>query len=111
MQSVPGSDRTDVTKAEIIDRIAAGTGLTKIETEAVVNGFIATVIQGLMSGEDVEIRGFGSFRIQHRAARSARNPRTNEVIEIEERYVPVFKPSRELRDEVDRAARERAANP
>ena len=98
-----------VTKADIIERIASGTGLTKIETEAVVNGFIATVIKALTQGEGVELRGFGSFRAQHRAARTARNPRTKEVVDIEARYVPVFKPSKDFRDAVDEA-RKRDAN-
>lgn len=99
--------RVHVTKADIIERIAAGTGLTRIETEAVVNGFVATVIHGLTRGDSIEIRGFGSFKVQHRSARNARNPRTNEEIELGERYVPAFKPSRELREEVDRAAKNR----
>jgi nucleoid DNA-binding protein len=96
-----------VTKSDIIDLIAAGTGLTKIETEAVVNGFIATLIHGLKEGRSIEIRGFGSFRVQHRSGRRARNPRTSEEVEVEQRYVPVFKPSREFRDAVDEAAKSR----
>ena len=96
-----------MTKADIIERIASGTGLTKIETEAVVNGFIATVIKALTQGEGVELRGFGSFRAQPRAARTARNPRTKEIVEIEARYVPVFKASKDFRDAVDEAMKER----
>ena len=96
-----------VTKADIIERIASGTGLTKIETEAVVNGFIATVIKALTQGEGVELRGFGSFRAQHRAARTARNPRTKEIVEIEARYVPVFKASKDFRDAVDEAMKQK----
>lgn len=92
-----------VTKADIIDHIANKTGLTKIETEVVVNGFITTVIQALTQGDHVELRGFGSFKAQHRAARKARNPRTKEVVEIDARYVPVFKASRDFRDAVDEA--------
>lgn len=95
-----------MTKADIIERIASGTGLTKIETEAVVNGFIATVIKALTQGEGVELRGFGSFRTQHRAARTARNPRTKEIVEIDARYVPVFKASKDFRDAVDEAMQE-----
>ncbi|MFQ5571317.1 MAG: HU family DNA-binding protein [Rhodothermales bacterium] len=94
-----------MTKADIIDRIAHGTGLTKIETEAVVNGFIATVVQALTEGDSVELRGFGSFRAQLRAARIARNPQTKEEVRIEARYVPVFKPSRDFRDTVDDAVK------
>ena len=86
-----------------MEEIASGTGLTKIETEAVVNGFIATIIDALLRGEKVELRGFGSFRPQRRAARVARNPRTKEIVEIDARYVPSFKASRDFRDAVDEA--------
>ena len=96
-----------MTKADIVERIASGTGLTKIETEAVVNGFIATVIKALTQGESIELRGFGSFRTRHRAARTARNPRTKEIVEIEARYVPVFKASKDFRDAVDEAMKEK----
>ena len=96
-----------MTKADIIDRIAAGTGLTKIETEAVVNGFVVTVTEALKRGEHIELRGFGSFKVQHRAARMARNPRTNEEVEIPARFVPTFKASRDFQRAVDEAAQER----
>lgn len=92
-----------MTKADIIDHIATGTGLTKIETEAVVNGFITTVMQALTEGNSVELRGFGSFRPQLRAPRKARNPQTKEVVEIPARYVPVFRPSKDFRTSVEEA--------
>ncbi len=96
-----------MTKTDIIERLAVGTGLTRIETEAVVNGLLAVVGEALEAGESVEIRGFGSFRVQHRRGRTARNPQTNEEIEIADRFVPVFRPSRDLRDAVDAAAKAR----
>jgi nucleoid DNA-binding protein len=92
-----------VTKAEIIDQVAHGTGLTKIETEAVVNGFITLVMNAVIEGDSVELRGFGSFRPKHRAARVARNPKTKEKIDIPERFVPHFKPARDFRDAVESA--------
>jgi len=92
-----------VNKTDLIDRIATGTGLTKMETEAVVNGMLTLVRNALREGESVDLRGFGSFRVQHRAARTARNPRTKEAVEVEARYLPVFKASRELRASVDAA--------
>ncbi|GIV57480.1 MAG: DNA-binding protein [Rhodothermaceae bacterium] len=98
-----------VTKHDIIDRVAAGTGLTKIETEAVVNGFLTVLRSALCAGERVDLRGFGSFRVQHRAARQARNPRTNEKITVPAQYVPVFKASRELREAVNEALPARGA--
>jgi DNA-binding protein HU-beta len=90
-------------KADVIDRIAEGTGLTKIETRAVVEGFMTTVAKALEEGERVELRDFGVFDVQHRAPRTGRNPQTNEPVEIEARDVPVFRPSTALREAVDRA--------
>ena len=92
-----------MTKADIIERISTGTGLTKLETEAVVNGFISIVKSSLLAGERVDFRGFGSFGVQHRAARTARNPRTNQPVHVPASYAPFFKPSKEFRKDVDRA--------
>ncbi|MDE3058110.1 MAG: integration host factor subunit beta [Bacteroidota bacterium] len=86
-----------MTKADIVDIIASGTGLTKVETEAVVDGFIQTVITSLRDGKNIEIRGFGSFKVKKRKGRVARNPRTGEQVNVEEHYVPIFKVSKELK--------------
>lgn len=96
-----------MTKADIIDRVATGTGLTKIETEAVINGFISVIKESLMDEERIEIRGFGSFRVQERAPRTARNPRTNEEVMVESCNVPVFKPSQQFRNDVMGATQKR----
>ena len=90
-----------MTKADIVDRIAEGTGLTKIETKAVVDGFMTVVAQALHEDERIELRGFGSFSVKRRAPRTARNPQTNEPVHVEARYVPVFNVSRELQESVD----------
>ena len=86
-----------MTKADIVDVIASATGLTKVETEAVVDGFIPTVINSLKEGKNIEIRGFGSFKVKKRRGRMARNPRTGEQVRVEEHYVPLFKVSKELK--------------
>ena len=91
-----------MTKAEIVNSISNATGLTKVETEAVVNGFISTLKEAMMNGENVEIRGFGTFKIKKKKARIARNPRTSEKVEVPERFVPIFKPSRDLKNAVDK---------
>ena len=93
-----------MTKADIIDQISAGTGLTKMETEAVVNGFMSVIKSALVEGERVDLRGFGSFTVQHRAARTARNPRTNTPVKVAASNIPSFKPSKEFRKEVDSAS-------
>lgn len=94
-----------MTKSDIIERIATGTGMTRIETEAVINGFISCVSEALESGEGIELRGFGTFHVKHRQARKARNPRTNEEVPVAARYMPMFRPSRSLRNKVDTAVR------
>jgi nucleoid DNA-binding protein len=90
-----------MTKADIVNRIAQATGLTKVETDVVVDGFIKTVSEALSEGNRIELRDFGVFSIKKRRPRAARNPRTGEAVEIEERFVPVFKVSRKLTAHVD----------
>lgn len=90
-----------MTKADIVDIIASATGLTKVETEAVVDGFISTVINALKEGKNIEIRGFGSFKVKKRKGRIARNPRTGEQVIVAEHFVPLFKVSKDLKHSVD----------
>lgn len=90
-----------MTKADIVDVIANATGLTKVETEAVVDGFISTVINALKEGRNIEIRGFGSFKVKKRKGRIARNPRTGEQVMVDEHWVPLFKVSKDLKHLVD----------
>ncbi len=89
-------------KADIVNKIATGTGLTKVETEAVVEGFIASIIEAMREGDHIEIRGVGTFKVKKRAPRIARNPRTGESVNVPATYTPTFKPSRELREDVNR---------
>lgn len=98
-----------MTKADVVDRIAEGTGLTKIETKAVVDGFMTVVARALREDERVELRGFGVFSVKRRAARTARNPQTNEPIHVEARYVPVFNVSNALQESVDERLKARDA--
>ncbi|MCK4772908.1 MAG: integration host factor subunit beta [Candidatus Latescibacteria bacterium] len=89
-----------MTKADIVENIAERTGLTKTDTALVVEGMIETLKEAMISGETVEIRGFGTFKIKERAARRARNPRTGEPVDIPTKFVPTFKPSRDLKNAV-----------
>lgn len=89
-----------MTKADIVNQIAEATGLTKTDTSVVVEGFLTSLIAAMEQGEHVEIRGFGTFKIVHRAPRTGRNPKTGEVVKIPSRAMPVFKPSRELRNSI-----------
>jgi len=90
-----------VTKADVVNVIAHATGLTKVETEAVVNGFISTIRDALKEGKGIEIRGFGTFKVREKRPRIARNPRTGEKVNVPNKFVPIFKPSKELKNLVD----------
>ena len=85
-----------MTKSDIIKEVATGTGLTKVEIEAVLEGVILSIGDSLKRGERVDIRGFGSFIVKHRAARNARNPATREIVKLQERFIPAFKVSKIL---------------
>ena len=90
-----------MTKADIVNRIADATGLTKTDTSTVLEGFLSSVVDALQSGDHIEIRGFGTFKVDERASRTGRNPKTGDVVKIPERTLPVFKPSKELRTAVE----------
>ena len=63
-----------MTKADIVDKVAGGTGLTKLETEAIIEGFFKTVIEALKEGKGIEIRGFGSYKVKKKNARQGKKP-------------------------------------
>ena len=90
-----------MTKANIIEQVSDATGLTKVETEAVLDGVIFYIIDSLKRGERVDMRGFGSFLIKERKARDARNPSTNEIVKLNHRYIPSFKVSKLLKESVN----------
>jgi DNA-binding protein HU-beta len=90
-----------MTKADIVDIISTSVGLTKVETEAVVNGFMETVIDAMKRGENIELRGFGSFKVVKRAQRVARNPKTNVEVIVPEQFVPVLKVSKDFKEVVN----------
>ena len=102
------SDRSAaVTKAQLVERLAAETGLTRTETRTVVDGLAALVTERVAAGESVEIRGFGTFRPRELAARMMPDPRTGRLAEVPPRTVPVFRPSEGFREFVEEAARNR----
>lgn len=88
-----------MTKADLVEQVAEaiGPGITKKECALVIDGFLNAVKQALAQGNGIEIRGFGTFKLRHRKARVARNPRTGEPVEVPARVSPVFKPSKYLR--------------
>ncbi|TQV84504.1 integration host factor subunit beta [Aliikangiella coralliicola] len=91
-----------MTKSELIERLAARqTQLSLKDVELVVKSILEHMAQSLAKGERIEIRGFGSFSLHYRAPRVGRNPKTGQSVELEGKYVPHFKPGKELRDRVN----------
>ncbi len=93
-----------LTKPGLTDELAAVSGLTKEESETVVETIFEQITQALVKGDKVELRGFGSFRVRHRNARRGRNPKTGALVSIPRRRVPFFKVGRHLRQLVDTGA-------
>ena len=87
-------------KAELIATMAETSGVSKKDTEQVLNAFISTVQKTLKQDGKVQIPGFGSFEVRERAARSGRNPLTGEAIEIAAAKVPAFKAGKGLKDAI-----------
>ena len=90
-----------MTKSELIERIAAVENqLSAKDVELAVKMMLDHMAEALAVGERIEIRGFGSFSLHYRAPRLGRNPKTGEKVELAGKYVPHFKPGKELRERV-----------
>ena len=87
-------------KTELISACAESTGLSKKDSERVLNAAIDAITASLIRGEKVQISGFGIFETKEREARIGRNPHTKETIEIPATRVPGFKASKALKDSV-----------
>lgn len=91
-----------MTKSELIERIAEQQGQLSVkDVELAIKTMLEQMSSALAMGERIEIRGFGSFSLHYRAPRIGRNPRTGESVALEGKYVPHFKPGKELRDRVN----------
>jgi len=88
-------------KADLIDKISKEMNLSKQEAELGVNLFFDTIKDALTNGEEIELRGFGSFRFRNRGARSGRNPRTGEPVKVPPKKVLYFKPSKLLKNMIN----------
>lgn len=91
-----------VTKSELIERIAGSQSqLSPKDVELAVKLMVEEMSHSLSSGGRIEIRGFGSFSLHYRASRLGRNPKTGSSVDLNGKYVPHFKPGKELRDRVN----------
>jgi integration host factor subunit beta len=93
-----------MTKADLVEEVTKLGDLTRRDSETIVETIFDSVIGALKSGDKIEIRGFGSFRIRQRKPRIGRNPKTGTKVEVPAKKVPYFKPSKELRDLVNPGA-------
>ena len=87
-------------KADLADAVNEYLGTTKVQAEGVVQLIIDQIHESLKKGEDVSIAGLGIFKVAHRKARTARNPRTGEPIDVPAMNVPKFKAAKALKDTV-----------
>lgn len=99
-----------MTKSELIERIALRLDQLPVkDVELAVKVMLDSMSDVLSRGERIEIRGFGSFSLHYRAPRTGRNPKTGDAVELAGKYVPHFKPGKELRDRVNRRMRKETA--
>ncbi len=92
-----------MTKADVVELVAARVHLTKKDTEIVIDSILDSITKALASNDDgkVELRGFGSFRIRKRRARQGRNPQSGEPVQVPPKRVPFFKSGKELKALID----------
>ena len=85
-----------MTRANLIEQLAGSTGRTKKEAEEIIDAVLSRIGEALAKGENVDLRGFGSFQVNSKPERQGRNPKTGEPLTIAARKVAVFKPGKEL---------------
>ena len=89
-----------MTKADIITRIAEKTGIEKVAVKVAIEAFMNEIRTSLIKGENVYLRGFGSYIVKRRAEKTGRNISKNTTIVIPAHYVPAFKPSKSFVEKV-----------
>ena len=90
-----------MTKSDLIIRIAEARDLTKKEAAIIVDTIFECITESLASGDKVELRGFGSFKVKKRRSREGRNPKTGDRVSVDAKRVPYFKAGKELRERVN----------
>jgi len=98
-----------MTKAELVDEVAHVVQLTKKQAETIVNIIFDSIVESLRSGQKIELRGFGSFRLRSRKSRTGRNPKTGEKVDVPSKKIPYFKPGKELKELINKAFAEAVA--
>lgn len=88
-------------KSELIEKMAQSADMTKADAERALNSLVSTITEELANGGDVSLVGFGTFKVNDRAARTGRNPQTGETIQIAAAKVPAFKAGKAIKDAVN----------
>jgi len=86
-----------MTKADLINVVARALEITQVQAGIIVEAALSSIVNALRSGQEVEIRGFGSFRFRNRAPRKGRNPKTGEKVDVPPKKIPYFKMGKELK--------------
>ena len=92
-----------LTKASLIERVSRAAQVPLKESGAIVELMLDSMVRAIRAGDKVELRGFGSFGTRQRRPRTARNPKTGASVSVPARRIPFFKPSRELKELVNRS--------
>lgn len=98
-----------MTKADIINEIAEKTGIEKVAVQASVEAFMKSVRNAMVNGDNVYLRGFGSFIVKKRAEKTGRNISKNTTIIIPAHYVPAFKPAKTFAEKVKKNVKKETA--
>lgn len=91
------SSRSAMTKADLISVVAKRLDITQVQAGIIVEAALRSIVSALQGGQEVEIRGFGSFRFRNRAPRKGRNPKTGERVDVPPKKIPYFKMGKELK--------------
>lgn len=89
-----------VNKSELVSKVAASAGLTKVDAEKAIDATFKTITESLQSGEEVRLIGFGTFVVADRKATEGRNPRTGEPLQIAATRLPKFRAGKQLKEAV-----------
>ena len=105
------SSRSAMTKADLISVVAKRLDITQVQAGIIVEAALRSIVSALQGGQEVEIRGFGSFRFRNRAPRKGRNPKTGERVDVPPKKIPYFKMGKELKSllNAERPAEETSA--
>ena len=100
-----------MTRARLAEEVSGTSGISRKEADLVVDTVFGAIAGALRSGEEVEIRGFGSFRLRSRKERRTRNPRTGEAVLVPPKRVPFFRAGKALRERLNRGESAHTAKP